>query len=75
MKDRVETCYDKIRKDIRNWSLVIIVVIILGFTVSYFKLKAKIYHTYFMNKETIEKLNDVNIDLNKSTGHMIIEKN
>lgn len=74
MKDKEYTCADRIIKYI-IWGLIIVIVInIFGFFCLYFMLKKKIYHTYFMTRESLEKIHNVDIDLDTSVGHIVTEK-
>lgn len=60
-----------------GFSLVIAINITLcvaGFICVYYKLKKKVFHTYFMTRGALEKLYNVDITLDKSTGQMEIKK-
>lgn len=73
MAEKVETCHDKIRRDLICGFAIVLIVICAGFCISYIKIRKKIYHTYHMNREAMEIIHNVKIDLNKSTGHIIIQ--
>lgn len=76
MEEKTFTCADRIIKYIIAATILVIVINIFGFFCLYFMIKKKIYHTYFMTRESLEKIHNVDIDLDTSVGHIVTkEKN
>lgn len=62
------SCYEKMRKELRNYFIATLAFIALCSFFVYKKLKAKIYHTSFINQEIQEQIYGVNIVYDKSRG-------
>lgn len=76
MAEKEFTCADKIRKYMVIGFSALILINTVGFFGVYFMLKKKVYHTYFMTRESLEKIHNVDIDLDTSVGHIVTkEKN
>lgn len=55
------TCYDKLVQIVVFGFLLLLLINVSGFFITYFTIKKKVYHTYFLQKANIEKLHNVKI--------------